>query len=113
MEISVQGKQPPVQAFAALADPVRLSILERLRESDATITELSRELGVAPPSVSKHVSVLSESGFVTKHVEAQRRRCSLSAEGFSRLAEWSAHYETVWKDRLSSLDDVLHELEEG
>ena len=100
------------RSFAALADPVRLSILERLRESDATITELSQALGVAPPSVSKHVSVLSESGFVTKCVEAQRRRCSLSVQGFSRLAEWSAHYESVWRDRLSNLDDALQELEE-
>lgn len=112
MEISAGGNSAVVEGFAALADPFRLRILDRLRKSDATISTLSDELGMAAPSVSKHVSVLSRAGFVIKHVEAQRRRCSLAPEGFARLGEWSKDYEALWSDRLARLEVMLDEIED-
>ena len=114
MEIAVQGKYERGSAsetFAALADPVRLRIVERLRGSDATVSDLSAELGVAMPSMSKHLNVLQQAGFVTRHVEAQRRRCSLDPEGFGRLAEWMRHYEAVWAGRLSRHETLLDDAE--
>ncbi|MDP2326499.1 MAG: metalloregulator ArsR/SmtB family transcription factor [Dehalococcoidia bacterium] len=106
MEIAAVGNEAS-DSFAALADPVRLRILDRLRASDATVSDLAADLGVAMPSVSKHLNVLQRAGFVVRHAEAQRRRCSLDPEGFSRLAEWTRHYELMWAGRLSRLEAVL------
>jgi DNA-binding transcriptional ArsR family regulator len=93
--------------FAALADPVRLRILDRLSASDATVSDLAADLGVAMPSMSKHLTVLQRAGFVVRHAEAQRRRCSLDPQGFDRLSAWTRHYESVWAERLARLESVL------
>ncbi|QAY73731.1 ArsR family transcriptional regulator [Agromyces protaetiae] len=110
MEIAESGNKAYVSAsasFSALADPVRIRILERLRGADATVSDLAGDLGVSLPSMSKHLNVLQKAGFVTRHVEAQTRRCSLDPDGFARLAEWSRRFESLWMGRLDRLDAVL------
>jgi DNA-binding transcriptional ArsR family regulator len=94
--------------FAALADPVRLQILERLLESDTTVSELATDLNVGMPSMSKHLTVLQRAGFIARRAEAQRRHCSLEPEAFLTLVSWTSHFEAVWTGRLSRLDAVLH-----
>lgn len=110
MEISESGNNRPGgigDAFSALADPVRLQILERLLESDATVSELATDLDVGMPSMSKHLTVLQRAGFVARRAEAQRRHCSLDPEAFLALISWANHFEAVWTGRLSRLDAVL------
>ncbi|MGH7578175.1 MAG: ArsR/SmtB family transcription factor [Longimicrobiales bacterium] len=110
MAISESGNNQPRGiggAFAALADPVRLQILERLLESDATVSELATDLNVGMPSMSKHLTVLQRAGFVARRAEAQRRHCSLDPEAFLALLSWASHFEAVWTGRLSRLDAIL------
>lgn len=95
--------------FAALADPVRLQILERLLASEATVSELAAALEVGLPSMSKHLNVLQRAGFIVRRADAQRRHCALDVDGFLELASWSSHYERVWKARLDGLGAVLDE----
>lgn len=110
MESSDSGNKGPSgigDVFAALADPVRLQILGRLLQSEATVSRLARDLNVGMPSMSKHLNVLQRVGFVARRAEAQRRHCSLDAKAFLALASWTNDFEAVWTGRLSRLDTVL------
>ena len=110
MEISASGNKRPRgigDVFAALADPVRLQILERLLESEATVSELATDLNVGMPSMSKHLNMLQRVGLVARRAEAQRRHCSLDPEAFLALVSWTSEFEAVWTGRLSRLDAVL------
>lgn len=95
--------------FTALADPTRRSIVERLRGTDATVTELARDLDVRTPSMSKHLTVLQAAGLITRHPDAQRRHCRLAPEAFVDLAAWMARHEDLWGGRLDRLDALLEE----
>lgn len=95
--------------FTALADPTRRSIVERLRGTNATVSELAVDLGVRIPSMSKHLTVLQSAGLVTRQPDAQRRHCSLAPEAFVDLATWMERHEELWRGRLDRLDALLQE----
>ena len=95
--------------FLALADPTRRRLVDALRAGDATVGELAERLGVATPSVSKHLTVLEGAGLVSREREAQWRRCRLERQAFTRLREWAGHYESLWTDSLDRLDARLRE----
>lgn len=95
--------------FAALADPTRRRLVDELRAGDATVGELAARLGVATPSVSKHLTVLEGAGLVSREREAQWRRCRLERQAFTRLKEWADHYESLWTGSLDRLDARLRQ----
>ncbi|MDQ4137545.1 MAG: metalloregulator ArsR/SmtB family transcription factor [Actinomycetota bacterium] len=111
MEISDSGKYDANDAigavFTALADPSRRRIVERLRQGDETVSELAAELGLGTPSVSKHLTVLERAGLVSRHNEAQWRRCRLEGVAFERLQRWIDHYADLWSGSLGRLDEHL------
>jgi DNA-binding transcriptional ArsR family regulator len=114
VELSVKGKYDDRQIgaiFAALADPSRRRIIERLRDGDATVSELVETLSLGAPSVSKHLTVLQGVGLISRHHEAQWRRCRLEAEAFQRVNEWLAHYTDLWVGSLGRLDEHLAAME--
>lgn len=115
MEISIEGKYDTgnyAELFAALADPLRLRILDRLRRSESTVSQLSEELAVGMPSVSKHLNVLEQRGLIIRRRQAQRRLCALSPAGFSQLSAWLDNYEVVWTERLSRLSALVEDGDE-
>jgi DNA-binding transcriptional ArsR family regulator len=95
--------------FVALADPTRRRLVDELRAGDATVGELAQRLGVATPSVSKHLSVLEGAGLVSREREAQWRRCRLERQAFARLREWADSYESLWTGSLDRLETRLRE----
>jgi DNA-binding transcriptional ArsR family regulator len=95
--------------FLALADPTRRRLVDELRAGDATVGELAARVGVATPSVSKHLTVLEHAGLVSRHREAQWRRCRLEGAAFARLKEWIDHYESFWTSSLDRLDAHLRD----
>jgi DNA-binding transcriptional ArsR family regulator len=95
--------------FLALADPTRRRLVDELRGGDATVGELAERLGVATPSVSKHLTVLEGAGLVSRQREAQWRRCRLERQAFDRLRDWVDHYESLWADSLDRLEVHLRE----
>lgn len=100
------------RVFAALANPARRRLLERLRDGDATVNELAAPLQLGLPAVSKHLTVLEHAGLIQRNPVAQWRRCSLDPAGFTLLAEWSSHYTELWLGSLDRLGTLLHELQE-
>jgi DNA-binding transcriptional ArsR family regulator len=114
VELSVKSKYDDKQVgaiFAALADPTRRKIVERLRDGSATVSDLAVALSVGAPSVSKHLTVLQDVGLISRHHEAQWRRCQLEAEAFLQLNEWLEHYTNLWVGGLERLDQHLAALE--
>jgi DNA-binding transcriptional ArsR family regulator len=86
-------------SFEVLAQPIRRSILDRLRERPRLVGELAEELGVTQPLTSKHLRVLREAGFVTVRVEGPRP----PPEPLAELDEWLAPYRWMWESSLDRL----------
>ena len=64
--------------FAALSDPTRRAILERLARGEASVGELAEPFGISMPAISKHLKVLEKASLITRQKDAQWRRCQLS-----------------------------------
>jgi DNA-binding transcriptional ArsR family regulator len=113
MEIAVSGKYEDRlgAVFAALADPTRRALVERLRTGDATVSELATGFAVGVPAISKHLTVLEKAGLISRHRDAQWRHCRLEAQAFEQLTEWMSHFTTVWTGSLDRLDGYLDELQ--
>jgi DNA-binding transcriptional ArsR family regulator len=97
--------------FAALADPTRRAILERLARGEASVTELAEPFQVSLPAISKQLRVLEQAGLLIREKEGRVRRCRLDAEPMREAAEWLARYRRYWERQLDSLADYLNELQ--
>jgi DNA-binding transcriptional ArsR family regulator len=87
----------------ALADRSRRTVLEILREHEATAGELADALPIARPGVSRHLRVLREAGLVDVRQEAQRRIYRLRPEALIEVDDWLGHYRALWQHRLDAL----------
>lgn len=96
--------------FAALADPTRRAILERLAAGDANVTELARPFDMSQPAVSKHLKVLERAGLISRSRDAQSRPCRLEAARLAEATEWMAHYRRFWEESFERLDALLDEM---
>jgi|SRR5688572_7965577 len=96
--------------FAALADPTRRAILERLAQGPATVSELAAPFAISGPAVSKHLRVLEHARLITRGREAQWRPCQLEAAPLREVADWAASYRRFWEKSFDRLDVYLEEL---
>ncbi|WP_435008202.1 ArsR/SmtB family transcription factor [Tundrisphaera lichenicola] len=96
--------------FAALADPTRRAILDRLASGPATVKELSSPFAMSGPAVSKHLRVLERAGLVARGREAQWRPCRLEAAPIKEVAEWAENYRRFWDESFGRLDEYLERL---
>lgn len=96
-----------LDTYAIVAEPSRRRILDRLLQSDASVTELSEQLRLSQPLISKHLRTLRESGFVEVHVEAQRRIYSLNAKPLAEIDEWLSAYRKMWNRHIDALSEHL------
>ena len=94
-------------AFAALADPTRRAILERLRNGEAFVAELAEPFAMTPRAVSKHIAVLEEAGLVTRGRDSQRRPSRIRPQPLADIDEWLASYRQLWEHRFDQLQDHL------
>jgi DNA-binding transcriptional ArsR family regulator len=95
------------RAFAALADPVRRTIVARLSRNPATVNELSSLFPITTQAVSRHIGVLEQSGLVTRTRDAQRRPVHLNPATLESLTSWLDRYRLDHERRFRALDDVL------
>lgn len=96
------------QVFAALADPTRRAILERLAaEDNMPVTELAEPFAMSLPAISKHLRVLERAGLLTQEKDGRIRRCHLVAEPLQEAAAWIAQYRQFWETQLDALADFL------
>ncbi len=94
-------------SFAIVAEPNRRAILDLLLASERSVGEIERELRLSQPSVSKHLRVLREAGFVESRVEAQRRLYRLRPEPLMELDAWLTPYRHFWSKHVDALERHL------
>ena len=94
--------------FSALADPTRRAILARLAKGEATVSELAEPFGLRQPTISKHLRILEEAGFIRQGRDAQRRPRSLVVGGpLQDLDAWLQPFREQWERRLDALSSFL------
>ena len=99
-------------AFAIVAEPNRRDILSFLLSSERSVGEIERELGLPQPSVSKHLRVLRDAGFVASRIEAQRRVYQLRPEPLMELDAWLSPFRRFWSKHLDALELHLDRMDE-
>ncbi|MHB8507935.1 MAG: ArsR/SmtB family transcription factor [Candidatus Dormibacteria bacterium] len=92
------------RAFAALADPTRRAILERLAAGQAGVVELAEASTLTQPAITKHLKVLERAGLVSRARDRQRRPARLQLEGLLPVDEWLRHAHAEWSARLDRLE---------
>ena len=102
---------PLSSTFAALADPTRRAILERLADGESSVGELAAPFEISLPDVSKHLKVLERAGLIERGREAQWRPCKLRAEPLKQVDEWVEAYRRHWEERFDRLDSYLRDLQ--
>lgn len=93
--------------FVILAEPSRRNILDRLRAGEASVNSLAEQLQMTQPSVSKHLKVLREAGFVSSRTEAQRRIYRLELDRIKAIDAWLEPYRDMWSKHLDALERFL------
>jgi DNA-binding transcriptional ArsR family regulator len=93
--------------FLALADPTRRAILERLRQGEASGTELARPFSISVPAISKHLRVLEHAELILHRKDGRTHRFRLAARPLKEAATWLEHYRHFWEAQLDSLDSYL------
>jgi DNA-binding transcriptional ArsR family regulator len=97
------------RTFAALADPTRRAILERLGQGSATISELAEPSGMTLTGLKKHVQVLEEAALVSTEKVGRVRRCSLGPRDLNEVQLWLDRYRRMLDERLDRLAEVLEQ----
>jgi DNA-binding transcriptional ArsR family regulator len=93
--------------FEILAEPNRRAILNLLVISQQSVGEIERRLRMTQPTVSKHLRVLREAGFVEATIDAQRRLYRLKPEPFQEVDAWLAPFRRFWSERVDALERHL------
>jgi DNA-binding transcriptional ArsR family regulator len=97
-------------AFAALADPTRRAILERLAdEPELSVTEIAAPFAVSLPAVMKHLDVLARANLVERHKTGRTVRCRLAPGPMEAAMLWLARYERFWTEQLDRLAAFVEE----
>jgi DNA-binding transcriptional ArsR family regulator len=95
------------RTLAALADPTRRAVLERLGRGTATISELAEPFGMSLTGMKKHVRVLEDAELVTTEKVGRTRICRAGPRRLEDVHEWSATYRRMLEERLDRLGELL------
>ena len=93
--------------FEIVAEPNRRAILSLLGSSEQSVGDIERQLRMSQPTVSKHLRVLRDAGFVESTVDAQRRLYRLKPERLRELDAWLAQFRRFWSAHIDALERHL------
>jgi DNA-binding transcriptional ArsR family regulator len=99
--------------FEIIAEPNRRAILSLLVSSEQSVGEIERQLGMTQPTVSKHLRVLRDAGFVESTVDAQRRLYRLKPEPLQEVDAWLAPFRRFWSAHLDALERHLDRMDQS
>jgi DNA-binding transcriptional ArsR family regulator len=95
--------------FAALADPTRRAILNRLAGGEASVTELAEPFPITVQAVSKHLGVLERAGLIERGRSAQLRPSRIRGEPLKEVADWLERYGRFWDQSFYRLESRLRD----
>src|SRR6266498_2448604 len=110
---SVTYTQGMESVFEIIAEPNRRAILSLLVSSQQSVGEIERRLRMTQPTVSKHLRVLRDAGFVESSVDAQRRLYRLKPEPFQEVDAWLAQFRRFWSAHLDALERHLDRMDQS
>jgi DNA-binding transcriptional ArsR family regulator len=96
--------------FAALADPTRRAIIERLSRGEARVTEVAEPFAMSLNAVSKHIRVLEASGVVERHRKGRDHILSINTSSLDEVDGWIERTRRYWEKRLDAMESLLGEL---
>ena len=99
--------------FEIIAEPNRRAILSLLVSSEQSVGEIECQLGMSQPTVSKHLRVLREAGFVEATVDAQRRLYRLNPEPLQEVDDWLSQFRRFWSARVDALERHLDRMDQS
>lgn len=108
---SAKYKERVESVFEVIAEPNRRAILSLLVASQQSVGSIERQLGMPQPTVSKHLRVLREAGFVESRVDAQRRVYRLKPEPFREVDDWLDQFRRFWSTHLDALERHLDNMD--
>jgi DNA-binding transcriptional ArsR family regulator len=116
-QLRAEGEAPPAAdpldlVFAALSDPIRRSILERLDGNSLRVSEIAAAYAVSLQAISRHIQVLVHAGLITQARTGRISRCSLAAGPIADAAVWINRYSKYWDAQFQTLADQLLAIEQ-
>jgi len=99
-----------MDAFKALASPLRRDIIELLGSGEKSISQLSSDFNITRQGISKHIFYLRDCGVVTLKKDGRETICSVNKESLAEVFAWTDKYNNFWQSKLDSLEDYLDEM---
>src|SRR6476469_11002568 len=99
-------------AFRALAHPLRRDIVERLSGGSATVAQVTGDLGVSKPTISRHLRTLEEAGVVTRVIDGRTHRLALEPDTLAEAADWIESQRARWERLFDAVGEYLEERKE-
>jgi DNA-binding transcriptional ArsR family regulator len=99
--------------FAALADPTRRAIIERLSRGEARVTEVAEPFDISLNAVSKHIRVLEASGVIERHRKGREHFLSINTRSLDEVDGWIGRTRRYWEERLDAMEHLLREVKKG
>lgn len=100
-------------SFSALADPTRRSIISRLAQGEATVSQLVDQFDLSQPTISSHLKMLERAGLITRGRIGTTRPCRLAPQGLQPMADWLAEYERFWTGTIDSFVDFAEAIHDN
>jgi DNA-binding transcriptional ArsR family regulator len=97
--------------FAALSDPTRRAILERLAEGEATVNELAAPFAMSQQAVSKHLAYLERADLVVKRRDGRQHFCAIRADALDDVVAWIAKARRCWSERFDRLEALAKKVQ--
>ena len=98
--------------FAALSDPTRRAMINRLAQGPAAVHALAEPFALSQQMVSKHIAYLVRARMVVKTKRGRESVCTLKPETIKTVSDWAMSYRRFWEESLDKLDAVLNEMKE-
>ncbi|HEV2442010.1 MAG TPA: metalloregulator ArsR/SmtB family transcription factor [Steroidobacteraceae bacterium] len=96
--------------FAALSDPTRRAIIDRLSRGEARVTEVAEPFHMSLNAVSKHIRVLEASGVIERHRKGRDHILSINTRSLDEVDDWIERTRCYWDERLNAMEGLLQEL---
>jgi len=99
--------------FAALSDPTRRAIIERLSHGPASVHGLTEPFAISQQMISKHIAYLVRARLVVKTKRGRESVCDLRPEVIKTVSEWANNYRRFWEESFDKLDVVVKKMKKA
>ncbi|HTV07704.1 MAG TPA: metalloregulator ArsR/SmtB family transcription factor [Candidatus Aquilonibacter sp.] len=99
--------------FAALSDPTRRAMVERLSQGPASVHRLTEPFALSQQMISKHVAYLVRARIVIKTKQGRESVCTLRPEAIKTVSDWAISYRRFWEESFEKLDAVVNEMKKA